>query len=724
MSDHSRDHDKDATTNEEIFLECADRMRIAEAAESDNRVAGIGALTFRDGEQWPSDIKNDRKVDERPALTINHTNVFCARVENTLRQQRPRIKCHPVSGGARIETAKVVNGLIRHIETLSTSSVAYDKGGGSAIDIGWGYWRIVNEYCYELGDKNAGINDQELLIRPIHNTFTVYDDPSARMPAGEDRTWLIISETMKRTEYKIKYPRASNSDFQGGGAPGDMDLAWDNRENIRLAEYFRIHKTPDTLCQMTDGRVALKSELPDAETMAAAKWAIAKKDGKEITRDTYRCVVQWFRINGKEVVKKENLPGRYIPVIRCLGNELDINGKVKRKGMVADLMDPARMFNYWRTMETERYALAPKAPWVAAEGQIEGHPEWQSANQKSYSTLIYKPIVIEGVGLLPPPMRQNPVQIEAGMMQAAQGAQSDLMSVAGVPQENPDISSRVISGNKYLQRRQGMQDLTHFQYYDNQTLAIMWTGIILLDLIPYYYDTQRMQRIIGEDGVPEMVKINQGEPGENDDPEQVAIYNVAHNLRAGRYDIVMDTGPGYQTKREEGAEAMIGLLGTPLGEPITKVGADLIVRNMDFAGADDLADRLVPLNPEGMKKVVEALPKQAQAIVGSMQQQIQAMQQTIQQQALEIKYRGSIEQSKQQHQAGVEAAKLETATEKSKREDATKRVAIETTAGTALAVAEIHGATQLLNTNTEAAHDKSAAKDMIDSAQRAVDSKV
>jgi hypothetical protein len=730
----NEDHAKDATSTEDIFLECAERLRISAEAEGDNRIAGIEALSFRDGDQWDDDIANQRKIDKRPALTINHTNTFCARVENTLRQQRPRIKCHPVGGGARIEDAKVVNGLIRHIETLSNASVAYDKAGASAVNIGWGYVRVVGEY---VDPKSF---DQELLIKPLHNTFTVYDDPSARMPAGEDRGWLIISGTMKRSQYKIKYRGAANCDWHGGDAPGDMSLAWENKEEIRLAEYYRIHEIADTLYQMSDGRTCLKSELPSAETMQASNWTIKiGNDGKPISRPTARIEVQWFRLNGKTVVDERSsaaakrtgnpangpLPGRYIPVFRCLGNELDIDGKITRKGMVKDLMDPARMFNYWRTAETERYALAPKAPWVMAEGQADGHPEWDNANQHSYSRLVYKPVTgPDGLSVLPPPQRQPPVQIEAGMAQAAQGAQSDLMSVAGVPQENPEIQSRVISGNKYLQRRQGMQDLTHFQYYDNQTYMIMWIGIYLLDAIPHYYGTERMQRIIGEDGVPEMVKINQQVPSDGQDPQQIAVYNVKNNLQLGRYDVVMDTGPGYQTKREEGTEAVLGLLGTPLGEPITKVGADLIIRNMDFAGADDLADRLVPLNPEGMAKVLEGLPKQAQAIVGSLQANIQQLQQTVQQQAMELKYRAAIEQEKLKSAGTIKAAELEAQHKKIGTEDATKRFDIESRSQTALAVAEIGGASQLLNTNTEAAHDRRAAQDMIDSAQRAVDSKI
>src|SRR6267154_267696 len=231
------------------------------------------------------------------------------------------------------------------------------------------------------------------------------------------------------------------------------------------------------------------------------------------------------------------------------------------------------------------------------------------------------------------------------------------MSVAGMPQESPEISARVVSGNKYLQRRQGMQDLTHFQYYDNQTLAIMWTGIILLDLIPYYYDTERMQRIIGDDGLPQMVTINQRQPRQEDP----GIMEIKNNLKVGRYDVVMDTGPGYQTKREESAAMLLELLNTPLGDVIVQTRPDMPIRNMDFDGAQELADALVVKSPEGMQKVVEGLPKQAQTIIATLQKEIQSRDQKIQEQELELKYR-----------ATIEAAKIESGREKSVRDNSTK----------------------------------------------------
>lgn len=690
-------------TDEGIFRECAARLRIAAAAESEDRVNGIEAIKFRElGEQWDTKIAGERTIDGRPALTVNHTNVFCRRVENTLRQQRPRIKCHPVGGGARIEDAQVVNGLIRHIETLSNASVAYDAAGKSSVNIGWGYVRVGSEYV------DAKSFDQELKILPVMNTFTVYMDPAAKMPAAEDADWCIISEEMKRAEYRLKYRGADNEEFHGSDAPGDFYSDWDNKETIRLAEYYRILDVADVLYKMNDGRVALKSELPDKETMMAAGWMIANdKFGKPISRKTIRRQVQWFRINGREIVDKRDLPGSHIPVFRCEGNVVDVNGKVSRKGMVQDLMDPARMFNYSESMKAERYGLAPKAPWTGYENVIEGHPEWHDANRKSYSILVGKAALgPDNATILPLPVRQNPVQIEAGMAEWSQSAERNLMAVAGMPLENQAEQSRVVSGNKYLARRQGERDLVHFQYYDNQTYMIMWVGILLLDWIPYYYDTQRMQRIIGDDGTPQMVEINKREPSEQD----AAIFNVKNNLQLGRYDVVMDTGPNYATKREEDSEKVIGALGTPLGEKMVGVGADIIARDL---GMDEMADRLAPTVPEGMEKAIEGLSSQGKAIVMSLQQQVTQLQQTVQQQALEIKYKSEIEAAKLQVHTKVEAAKLETADEKARRDDATKLKTNELDNFVKMQIAELGVAGQLLNTKVESEHEERAADKLI-----------
>jgi Phage P22-like portal protein len=686
---------QEAKEDKDIFAECTERLRIATQAEGENRNNAILALEFEDGQQWPDDLYNLRKINRRPTLTINHTRTMVRRVVNNMRQQRPRIKVQPVGSGADIDLADKIGGLIRHIETRSDGAIAYDVGGESAVKIGWGYWRIVSEYVDEKSFE------QELKLLPVRNTFTVYIDPAAQMPAGEDMDWCIISEMMKRSEYERKFPKEDQIEWREGAA-GDEFKDWETEEQIRLAEYFRITRRKDTLVKLSDGRDVYGSEF-DRGAFATAGLSVAKNlKGQEIRRPTERRQVEWYRINGTKIVQSVELPGHWIPVVRCEGNTLDLNGTIRRKGMVADLMDTGRMYNYWRTCETEMIALAPRAPWLVSAGQTDGHPEWKDANQKPYSTLVYEPTWIEqpdgSKTPLPPPVRTEPVAIPAGFVNAAESAAKDLMALAGMPHEpGVDKPGEVISG-KALERRQALSDIGHFQYYDNQTRSIAHTGRILLDLIPHYYrEPGRIQRIVNPDSTPQVITLN-----------QQSDQKILNDMTVGRYDVVMDVGPGYETKRLEQAELTVDLLKIgPLAEAAVKSSADLIFRYFEM---NDIADRLVAANPEGLKKAIEQLPKDAQGIVMGLYQQLQQAQQVIQQQGMEIKYKGGIAQM--QEQAETQRHQL---TEQTKRADIvtesqTKLHDTHTRAQASIAVAEIGAAGKMLDSHVQGRYDVEAAK--------------
>lgn len=644
LTPSSQDFDYAATDEDGVFQECAQRLKLVIDAEALNRQQAIQDLEFADGLQWPDDLYNFRKLTKRPSLTINHTEMFLDRIENNMRQQRPRIKVHPISE-AEVEDAKVIAGVIRHIEYRSQASVAYDVAGRYAVRSGWGFARIIPEYP----DPRAW--EQELRIVPIFNPFSVYMDPSSEMPDGSDSKWVIISEKMKRIDFRRRYP-AEFDEFKTFG-PGDAIIAdWQTQEEIRLAEYFRIYEREETLYQLVNGKGIWKDEWREMEPMLLqAGITLNMRNGKPVSRKSHRRYVEWYLITGTKVIDRRSVrsgspfPGRWIPVIRCEGKRVNLNGEVRRKGATRNMRDPARMYNYWQTALTEKLALAPKAPWVMAEGQTEGHPEWEDANQLPYSRLEYKVVTgPDGQTPLPPPQRQPAVEVEQGLIAAAQLAEHDLLAIAGMPHEPGQDAPGLIVSGKALRARQALSDISHFQYYDNQTLMIAQIGRICCNLIPFYYSGRKILRIIGEDGIPQMMEVNKPIMT----PTMMAIAEIKNDLTVGEYDVVMDTGPGYETKRLENAEAMIDLMRTPLGNICANQAPDIILRNFDFPGADDLADRMTASIPEALQKALAQMPAQQRAIITAMQTQLQQAQQTIQQQAMQLKSRMDVEQLKAQ----------------------------------------------------------------------------
>lgn len=673
-------------------------MRIAIEAEGDNRARGMRALDFLDGHQWADDLYNQRRIARRPSLTINHTRTFRNRVVNNMKVQRPRMKVHPVGMGANKDKADLVNGILRHIENLSQADIAYDTGGSSAVDIGWGYARVVGDYP----DDRA--MHQEILIKPIRNTFTVYMDPDATMPAGEDAQWVIISELLKRTDYKRLYPNAENRDYAGLWGQGDNEKTWETKTTIRLAEYYRIRIETETLSLYDNGMTLFADEARKLDDRLQAVGA-----RKIDERPAARRYVEWFRLNGRTVVDarkkggadgKGPLPGKFIPVVRFLGNVLDVEGRVKFKGMIEDLIPVAQMYNYWRTAETEQLALASKAPWVGPEGFKGGRPEWDDANQTPYSALEYVPQYLENPDgskvPLPPPTRNPAIEVPAGFVEAAKGAESDLMAIAGMPHEpGADTPGTVVSG-KALVRRQALSDIGHFQYYDNQTRAICQIGRICLDWLPFYYNQpNRVMRIVGEDGVPSMVTVNK--PVMQGD----ALMAVENDLTLGEYGLVMDTGPGYESKRLEEAERAVDMLRIPGMAEAVKPAWDLILR---YFGMDDVADRITPTMPGGLERVLQELPKSAQTVVQALIAQLNAVNQKNQQLEADLKYGLTKTLHQDATKLQIEHLKDKRAERDTDADNATKRFDTHVRSVTARDVAEIQVAGKLLDTHAAAGH--------------------
>jgi len=292
------------------------------------------------------------------------------------------------------------------------------------------------------------------------------------------------------------------------------------------------------------------------------------------------------------------------------------------------------MYNFWRTSMTESVALAPKAKWLLAEGQDEGHEnEWAMANIKSTPVLRYKQKDIEGQPA-PTPTRLQPEAPPTGIMEAAGAISADLQMVLGIIDPN-QLPSGNISG-KALMGQQNQVDLSNFHFYDNMTRSIRHTGKIILDLIPKIYDTQRVMRIIGSDGQPDMTTIN----------EANEIGEVLNDVTVGEYDVVMDTGPGFQSRRQQAVESMMPLL-TGNAE-LFNIAGDLVFRNMDFPGADVIADRLAAMNPMAQIDEKSDIPPQAQMELAQSKQMIQQLQQQLQAAGLEINNRSQVAQIKEE----------------------------------------------------------------------------
>lgn len=601
-------------------------LNLCNDVNSNNRAEALDDVRFAAGDQWPVEVQNSRVLESRPCLTINKVDAYIRQICNQQRQQRPRIKVHGMNNSSDAKLAEILTGVCRHIEVQSNADASYDTAFEYAVKMGWGYFRVTTDY------QDEDSFEQEIYIKPIDNPFTVYFDPNSQMPDGSDAEKCLITTVMTKKNFKILYPdKDDGSGFTSRGT-GDVNNEWVMKEDIRVAEYFYTAKEPARLVKLSDGTTVYEDELPKQQILDEAGITIIEK------RDSYRKKIKWCKLTSMEILEEGTWASKYIPIIPVYGQSVQVDSKNKRFGLVRMAKDPQRMYNYWSTALTESVALAPKAKWILAEGQDEGHEnEWAMANVKSLPVLRYKQTDTEG-RVAPPPQRMQPEPPPAGVISAMQGMNADLQAVVGI--YDPSQLPQGNQSGKAIQGQQQQVDMVNFHYYDNLTRSIAFCGRIILDLIPKIYDTERVLRIIGADGKPEMVTLNQ--KVQTDD----GVEKILNDVSVGRYDVVMDTGPGYQSKRLEAVDSMMSLLAADPN--LMAQAGDLIFRNMDFPGADIIADRLAAANPMAQIDEKSPVPPQVQMQLANAQKVIQDLQQQLQAMTMDMKYGASVVQQKEE----------------------------------------------------------------------------
>ena len=626
--------------------EAKDFLRLCNDSDSNNRAEALDDVRFAAGDQWPVDVQNSRVLEARPCLTINKVDAYIRQICNQQRQQRPRIKVHGMNNEADEKVAEIITGITRHIENQSDADQAYDHAFEYAVKMGWGYWRITTDY---VRDDSF---DQEIYIKRIENPFTVYFDPNSVEPDGSDAERVLITTVISKDVFRKMYPDAEYDQGFSSRGTGDTESEWVTKEDIRIAEYFYTERYKDMLLELSDGTTGYSTEIPKKDVLESAGITVISK------RDVWRKKIKYCKLTAMQILEEGEWAGKFIPIVPTYGQEVRVDDKHKKFGLVRMAKDPQRMYNYWSTALTETVALAPKAKWLLAEGQDEGHEnEWAMANIKAMPVLRYKQTDSEGRPA-PAPTRLQPEPPPAGVMSALQGMNQDLQAVVGI--FDPSQLPQGMMSGKALQGQQQQTDMTNFHYYDNLTRSIRHTGRIILDLIPKIYDRERVMRIIGDDGKPEMITINQ----QGQDEEGVS--KVLNDVTVGEYDVVMDIGPGYNSKRQEAADSMATILAA---DPalMQQIG-DLWFRNQDFPGADVIADRLAALNPMAQIDEKSPVPPQVQMQLANAQKQIQQLQQQIQAEEMDKKYRATVQQQVQE--AETEREKMRLAV---KREDTQMR---------------------------------------------------
>jgi hypothetical protein len=535
----------------------------AVSADRENREEAEKDMRFLAGDQWPELIKRDREANGRPMLTLPRLNQYERQITGDMRLNPPSIKVRPVDSSGDPQTAKTFTGLIRNIEAQSNGQRAYLTAGANAVRCGEGWFGLLYDYVQD------GF-EMELAFRRFASPFAVVPDPNAEEPSCGDMEYAFVPTLIHKTAFRKMYPKASLV----GWDSGDIWGPWREGDFVRVAEYWR--RIP------TKRRLVL---LQDQTVLDVTDWEDTRLQGLPILRerqaDSYR--VEMRKLTGvEELEDPHEWPGCMIPLVRVVGEEVNIGDRCIRFGIIRQARDAQTLYNIQRTAMAEAVAMAPKAKWIVTDRMISGREGlWSNANLNNAAYLTYTPDPAAPGGM---PQRIAPEIPSQALLTDVQAAAQDIEATIGIYRESLGKESNAVSGKAILSRqREG--DVGTYLFADNLADAVMQAGRILIDVLPKVYDTERQARLLLEDGTEEFVPIN----SMSMDPVTGQI-KMVNDIRVGRYDVVSSVGPSFSTKREEEREMLMAMgQANPM---FLDIGADILVKNMDSPGSEELHKRL------------------------------------------------------------------------------------------------------------------------------------
>ena len=585
--------------DEAVIKRAMARRNRAHEADEHNRDEMVDDLRFAALDQWPEDVKKARK--NRPMLTLDHTASHVKQVTGDMQENKPSIKVFPVDSGADKDTAQVIEGLIREIEYNSSAMSVYLNAARFQVKCGYGVWRVMNQYA------SHDAFDQDIRIVAVKNPLNWWFDPDAIEMTKHDGKFVIGSEKILREDFESKYGDIP-ANF-GSKYVGESLDQWTTDEYVTIAEYYEKVSVKKEIVMLSNGDVLEIDQITDDDM------AILEQNGIEVvkrrTADSHE--IHYYKLTDFKILKHEVLPFRYFPIIPTYGEVDNIEGKEYIRGLIRAAKDPQRMYNYARSAEAETVALQPKAPYIVTSKQVSKHKRfWNRANVDNLPYLPYTPD-----GEAPPPQRQSPPIPSQGLMAQSLSAAEDIKAATGIFNAALGDMGSEKSGKAIIARQQESDTSTSI-YMFNLAQSIEHTGRVIVDMIPYIYDTQRVMRIRGEDGIEEEQEIN------------AVVYTpsgaeIKNDLTRGKYDVRIAVGPSYKTKRIEAANTLVEL--ARVFPQLLQIGGDLVAKNLDIPGAEELEERLKKLLPPGMIEDPEMEAQQQQAQQqAAMQAQIQIQQ--------------------------------------------------------------------------------------------------
>lgn len=470
----------------------------------------------------------------RPVETYNIVNGFVRPVVNLAKQNPPAINVFPVSDGASKTNAKLLSGIIRAIEYGCGAQREYCSALEAAVRGGIGILSVTVQRSELTGEA-------EFVISNIKDPTTVLIDPSALKPDMSDASWVIIKSHMSERQYRKEYPEGTAESV-------------DNIIDVSEMWIKEIRKTGKTNLDGSDAEPELR-------------------------------IIQYVYDDHEILSTTDNYPGKYLPIAVVTGTPYTIAGEAHYQSLTREIKGVQREINFLKSEAIASIACAPKNTYFGDNNALDANElqAWEESATIPRIFLGHKP----GASI----QQTKPPEIPSAYLESADKNIDIARIITGI-YPDPTIQNGLnpVSG-KAIKQQQAGQGIATYGFVDSLNYAIKHICEIILDLLPSYWNDDRVRLSRGVDG--NYTSVSMG-PGQVEDADNF-------DLAYGQYNVSISTGPSYVSQKDALIEMVMDTIKTD--PDAMKVALPWLINQINLPGSEDLSDMFALLLPQNVQQM-------------------------------------------------------------------------------------------------------------------------
>ena len=496
-------------------------------------------------EQWDSKAIQGR--GGRPIDTYNIINGFIKPVVNLAKQNPPAINVNPVSDGASKTNARLLSGILRAIEYGCGAQREYCSALDNATRGGLGIIRVIPQTSMIDEDE-----DVEFLISNVKDCTNVYIDPSAIKSDFSDAQWVIIKSTMSDRQYAKDYPEG-------------------HAESI------------DGIVEISELWIKRVSEIEIIDEFTQIK-----------TRKRKINIIQYIYDNYEILEKITSYPGKYLPFAVVTGPSYSSDNNIHYTSITRQLRGIQKEINFLKSEMIASIACAPKNTFFGDNDALDENelPLWEEAATNPRVFLGHK------AGATIQQMKQP--EIPTAYIESVDKNIEIARVITGIyPDPTLQNGLNAVSG-KAIKQQQAGQAIATYEFVDSLNYAIKHVGEIILDLLPYYWNDDKVRLSMGADGNYSSVSMGPTE-----------VPNVSNfDLAYGKYQVSISTGASYASQKDALIEMVMDCVKT--NPQAMQVALPWLINNINLPGSEELSDMFSLLLPSNIQQFIAQQKGQSQ----------------------------------------------------------------------------------------------------------------